>query len=550
MSPLSRLVGLILVVLVVPSALYFYTCAPGIGMGDTALMMEYVHFKQLGTQAYMHNIANLIGRAFYELPGPNPARKVNLASVFTGGLAVFLYGLLLLRVLRSRLMAVLCTGVLMVSHSMWWHSTIAESYAVNALFMVVALWLLFAPGGLKDWRLVLLFLIGGLALFNHLQMAIVVGGAGIALLVTWMAVLRGPSRDGETPTLIRRLGRIVGLGLLGSLAFLLGLIPWLLVFRQDVERAGFEASVFALKGAGFQSLMLQGDPVEGLGDVLYLLFQQFPGPFLFAALVGLVILARRYQARQFWAFAGMLVVNTGFFALYDTWDRFAFLLPSFVMLAFAGSVAVDTLWTRLSQPAKESDRPHARSVAQGVIVAALAFSILFPPWFYSRLSDWGNQPGFWRRQHGNAYMSNIIDFAEYKANPNKRHWREAEIYADLLFEKLPRGAIYIDDDSRGFYSVEYFRRFYRKRRDLRVMLINSWGFARWGLTRENFKHQLTSAYYAGSDLFIPALRHPYREFMPTGPPRLKFEFYRLDEGHHIYRLITVRDRAERTPAGR
>jgi hypothetical protein len=508
--------------LLLPFAFYYYTSAPGIGMGDTAMLIESAFWLELRAHASVHNIAILIGRLFLFLPGYDPARELNLASVFTGGAAVLLYGLLLLRVLRSKVVALLCTGVLMVSRSMWWHSTIAESYAVNAVFVVWALWLLFAPGGLRDRRLVLLFFIGGLALFNHVQLGIIVVGATVSLVLA-----------------VRKGGRIVTLPLLCAGGFLVGLIPWLIVFRQEVLRSGLATTLSLLRGGKWRTFMFEGEVPRGVSDVLYLVFEHFPGPFLLAIPVGLVILVRRYEAKQSWGFLAMLALNTGFFAMYDTWDRYAFLLPSFIMLAFAGSLAVDALWDRLS-------RVRLHAAVRVALVAAMLFSLVFPPWFYSKLAGWGDEEGFWSRRYDNEYHGNIVNFAEYLANPNKRHWRDTEEYANLLFDRLPEDAVYIDDDSRTHFPIQYFRRYFHKRNDLRAFMINSWKFTGWGIDEAEFTEKLQHAWRSDGDLFLPTLRHPFDRFIPArvGGRPVEFQIVYLDERRHIYRLLTSADMSD------
>jgi hypothetical protein len=510
--------------LLLPFAFYYYTSAPGIGMGDTALLVENAYFLKMSTHAAVHSIAILIGKLFLYLPGYNPARELNLASAFTGGTAILLYGLLLYRVLRSRWIAVGCTGVLAVSHSMWWHSAIAESYAVNALFTVGALWLLFAAEQFGERRLVALFLIAGLSLFNHAQLGIIVVGAACSMAV----IAAGKLRERE-----RRVRRIAGLVAACSLAFVIGLIPWLVIFRQDVLRSGWERAVGNLRGSSFRELMFEGSIVKGLWSEGYLLFEQFPGPFLLALLPGLVLLARRYRLSQSAGFFAMLALNSWFFALYNTWDRYAFLLPSFILLAFAGSLAVDAAWSRF---------PRGRPA----LVAVLLFSIAFPPWFYAQLSGWGAEGGYWSRRYGGAHHGNILDFAEYRANPNKRHWNDAEEYAELLFETLPKEAIYIGDDSRAFHALNYMRRYYHQRADLKIFMVNWWGFSNWGLGEREFTRKLLDARRNRRSLYLPALRHPFRRWllpMKLDGAQPRFEIVQLDERRHIYRLLTERELA-------
>jgi hypothetical protein len=291
--------------------------------------------------------------------------------------------------------------------------------------------------------------------------------------------------------------------------------------------------------------MFEGEISRGLTDVLYLAFEHFPGPYLLAIPVGLVILARRYDAKQSWCFFTMLVLNTGFFAVYDTWDRYAFLLPSFIMVAFAGSLAVDALWDRLKQADAGAAGGYLRAATRGVLVASMLFSLAFPPWFYSKLAEWGTRPGLWSRRYDSEFHGNIVNFAEYLANPNKRHWRDAEEYANLLFEKLPKGAVYIDDDSRTYFPVQYFRRYYHRRLDLKIFMVNSWDFSDWGLDRRDFEKELLLARRSPGNLFLPSLRSPFRQLLPRNldgsPP--EFQLFPLDERRYIYRLLTATELA-------
>jgi hypothetical protein len=67
--------------------------------------------------------------------------------------------------------------VTMVSHSMWWHSTIAEVYVLNALFMFVGLGMLAGTAQLQRPELRAFFFVCGLAFFQHVQLGILLAGA-------------------------------------------------------------------------------------------------------------------------------------------------------------------------------------------------------------------------------------------------------------------------------------------------------------------------------------------------------------------------------------
>ena len=128
--------------LLLPLLFYYRTSAPGIGSSDTALMVEEMKRLDLSTHANHHNLTLLVGRLFLMAPGDDPARLANLASVLLGTLAIVLFYFVVFRRTGSRLVSAASAAALMVSHSMWWHSTIVEAYAWNAILVVVALGLL------------------------------------------------------------------------------------------------------------------------------------------------------------------------------------------------------------------------------------------------------------------------------------------------------------------------------------------------------------------------------------------------------------------------
>ena len=358
--------------LFVPPLFYYVTSAPGIGASDTALIVDEMRGLILSTHANHHNLTLLVGRLFLLGPGPDPARLANLASVFLGSIAIGLFYLVVRRRSSSRLVAASSAAALMVSHSMWWHSTIVEAYAWNALLTVAALALLQRlSAGHSERVLAALFFVAGLAFFNHVQMGILAAGAaaGLAghLLVTRRSgEARGPAR----------------LVLACAASFLAGFAPYAVTFAFDARRyGGLGPALRQALGGDFQSVIAKGSPGAALADVAYLAVLQFPSPFLLAVAAGVVLLWRRWRSSPaLLGLATAFAVNTAFFAFYNTWDKFAFLLPSFVMLAFAGSFAVEeaVAWAR-----------RRRSASAWLALGALALaSVAAPPVVYARLAGW------------------------------------------------------------------------------------------------------------------------------------------------------------------
>ncbi|MGD8396418.1 MAG: hypothetical protein PVF43_13200, partial [Candidatus Eiseniibacteriota bacterium] len=187
--------------------------------------------------------------------------------------------------------------------------------------------------------------------------------------------------------------------------------------------------------------------------------------------------------------------------------------------------------------------PHGIWRPGGAILLAVTalLVVALPVVLYAQLSLWGRDPGPFHARWNNDYTENTHDAAEYIANPDKRHWNDVEEFAGLLFAKLPQGAVYIDDDSRLYYPIEYLQRHRDRRSDLHVRMVNSWGFSGWGLSEEQFAHQLRRAYRADRPLFVVTLDWPFRHFIARAAEQgvtTRFERFELDAHHWIYRLRT------------
>jgi hypothetical protein len=231
-------------------------------------------------------------------------------------------------------------------------------------------------------------------------------------------------------------------------------------------------------------------------------------------------------------------VNTAFFSFYDTWDKFAFLLPSFVVLAFAGSFAVEEAiaWTR-----------RRRSVPVWLLLGALALgSVGIPPLVYARLAAWSRWGGPLARYDNSG---NPIRKGEYLANPDKSRNDEFGGYVRRLFERLPPGAIYVDDDSRGFYAVRYYQAYRGQRPDIRAELVNVWGIQGWGLGPAVFAELAHRAYRQNEPFFLVSIEEPFYSLVVRAPglDRLRFRRFPLDERRFIYRLVGAAESAALPP---
>lgn len=518
---------------IVPVLVYGYSVSPTIGFGDTAIIIDGAKRLVLSTHANNHNLTLFIVNLFTRLPMNNLALAANLASAFLGSVAVIMFYFLLYRQFKSRLVAAFAAGVLMLSQSMWWHSTMVESYAFNAIFVVGALWLIDSYRRAKPERqltyLYILFTWAGLSIANHIQLGTLIAAAGwLVLYHIWKNRRNLPLEEGI---------RIIGYSFASLVA---GLIPYLLVFSFDVSRYGLKSSIFSAAGWNFQSLMFKGKVLHQLSDNAYLVFQQFPSPFLILIWFGLLLFFRKWRlSGPTQAILLIFLMNTLFFSFYSTWDKYAFMLPSYIILAFWGGFAADLIMRGIRKR-----RQYWLRLAMSI---GAVFCLVSPPYFYANASEWAKSPdSIFRKRYATWAYENIADPVPYILNPNKHGYEATDVFCRLILVKLPPKSIYADDDSRAYYMLNsYYRQFYHYRPDLDLRLINSWGFSGWGMTQNDFINLLDYAYFADRDFFLSTLYYPYDSVINQARGRKQHPFnfvkYELDATHWVYKLVTVKD---------
>ncbi len=505
---------------ILPLSVYGYTCAPGVGFGDTAILIDNIQRLLLNSQVNTHPMTILLGYLFSKLPMESLAYKANLLSVCCGALSVFFLYIAVLAALGNRFIAVVTGLCFLFSYSMWWHGTIIENYAVGSAFVglaLIAFVRLWRTG--KSYWLMAVFFWAGLGLFNHVQLGFLSAGAALALLLT----LRTAPRKGR-------------LLLTCIFSSLVGLLPWLVLVGLDWRRSG--DFLLTLKNAffgPFGNIFFSAGVWAGLWETAVVYFFQFPNFFLPFPLIGIVIAARTMKwSPSFWGIFLFFALNTLVFTFYETWDRFAFLLPSFMVLCFFGAFALQLFWEYL----KTRRSPALR---YSLLLLGL-LSLVWTTQFFDYIWQMGRDTGsIWHRNYHNNYSKNLYDHARFIIVPNKRNYRELDTFAELLFAKLPQNAVYVDDDSRSYYTIaDYFQKYYGKRPDLKVLLINSWGIAGWGYSAGNLTNFMRAAYHSGKPFFLASLMQPYSDVLRQLSPDLgiHFERFPLSENRWIYRMVT------------
>ena len=502
---------------------YLLTMSRWIGLGDTAMIIDDMVQLNVNSHVNNHSLSIVFGHLFSLLPFGGIALRCNLMSVFFGTLSMTLFYAVSFQITKRYVPSILATLSTAVMHSMWWHSTIVENYAINSAFLLgVMLCILKDDGKRSDGLVYAAAFLSGLAIFNHVQM-------GILLFVTIVYTVARECRGGRVTreAVKATLKRLI----MVAAFYLAGLTPSIYFLARDLLTKGDPVGVLHwATGGDFKGIMFDFSPAYMVKSLFQEFLIQFPTPYALVIGLGAYVCIRK---KRYWrsnlAILTAFLVNTVFFMQYHTWDKFAFLLPSFLIAAYAGIYGAAEM--------------H-RWIAGRALALRIAFSLFFlicltaPPLFYDNLPQWGSGPGFWNGRYSNSYTENSHDCAEYCADPDKSDFSDIHEFATLIFETLPPNSILFDDDSRTYYPLHgYYQKHYGMREDLEIVLMNSWGFENWGMSERNI---ITVIKYIvqSRDIFLVSDRHPFSGVIQSlYGSGIVPERYELDDERWIYRLV-------------
>jgi hypothetical protein len=255
-----------------------------------------------------------------------------------------------------------------------------------------------------------------------------------------------------------------------ALWFLIGFLPYLAVFIKDAFSAGdIGSATYGAMGSDFVRIFFTLGSASELFDVivnnsrLFVLQWAWPSIFYIYIALGVYwILAKRELSTVNLAAGTAFLVNTLFFAFYPTWDKFAFLLPSFIILSYVGTLGLGTVWTKFVRNRK------------ALVVCFLlvnVFCCLYPIYFFEKLPNIATHSHFWRFYQAHEQKRNTLEDAEFLANPNKRNYTTTDDFANALFDVLPTNSIFVDHISRTYYQLTlYYQQLYGRRPDIEILL--------------------------------------------------------------------------------
>ncbi len=504
-----------ILVFLISLSYYIHCLCPGIGFGDTAILIDNIQRFVMNTEVNTHPLTVLIGKLFIFLPTENLAYRANLISAFSGAIALSIFFKASFEYHENLITSFICTLALALSYSFFWHSTLVENYSISSIVTSTSLlfYVRIAKRREEKWFYPL-FALFGIGIFNHVQMGFLGMGIGIAFLIHFYQI------KNRLPFFLKCL-----------LGFLLGLIPWIFLFIRDfLANKNFSLVLKNAFMGSFENIFFSQSLSVAIQEFIIIYIFQFPNLFFLFPSVGIYLLVRNKITLQ--NFSGPLIhflTNSFFFAFYGTWDKFAFLLQSFLLLAFFGSFSLSQIQLK------------PKFIAT-LINILLFLSILYGLNFYPMVAASGKDPeGLWRYQYNNDYSANLYDQSSYVVLPNKRHFREVEIYCNLIFEKLPKDATLLEDDSRTYYPLaDYYQKYYQKRKDIQFLLMNSWGIAGWGLNSQELIKEIRNSVEMGKPFFLASLSNPYSTIVEviSADEGLYFEKFPLSETRWIYQVKT------------
>ncbi len=396
---------------IIALAVYVSTCAPSITWRN-----EAADSGDLATAAVTLGIPHpsgyplytILGAIFTRLPLGEPAHNLNLFSALAATASI-----VLLSALARRLMRV--DDPLWVNHigppslaltvafspALWSQATVAELYALSALFLVV---LMAALLGGNPHRVGLTMAVLGLALTHHLTIAFFIPSVILLLAQTprW-TVLRNAA--------------------LGSAALLLYLYLPLRAQSHPPVNWGdahtLQGFLWTVTGAPYRGYFFDLSLAEVFGRVsaaARLLFQQFQPWGVLLGLWGSAQMATSTDSRrQFWALALGGLLSSAYAVLYASRNSFVYLLPVFILFA---------LWMAwgLGDLAQRTRMHWSRFGLLILLLVLPAFNLVT------------QYPGM-----------------------NLSHDKEAYAYAQRAIETLPRDAVIIADGDQHLFALWYYR---------------------------------------------------------------------------------------------
>jgi hypothetical protein len=328
-----------------------------------------------------------------------------------------------------------------VSHVYWFHAVTAEVYALHALLMTSLIAMAVSGPVLNRRRLALVGLVSGLGLANHVMFVLTA-----VPVAAYLAIRQLRSPPDRRPSLGLPTAAIA------AALFLLGLAPWWIQFVRMSRVAGLDATITMAAGFPWLGQRWPGpvgpDLATNAAEYLAMALYQFTPIGLAIALYGAIRLRGRPEAALLWT---LFAVHATFSANYQVPDRFAFHLPSYVIVAvFIGTGVAAGLQALAAAP-------WARNAAGPLAVAAVALPVVL----YAAVPGVLHERGFRDSDVGIPEVgANGRDGIDYFLNPNQRGDDSAARYGRATLSGLaPRAHVLVEwpDGLESYIAMRHYQ---------------------------------------------------------------------------------------------
>jgi hypothetical protein len=311
-----------LAIFFIATVLYAATCAPGPLWQDSGRFQYRIYHNDIEGSlglALSHPLYMLIGITVKHIPFGDLAFKINLISVIAGA-ATIANIFLFIKLWSGKLLpAIIASLTLALSHTLWFHCTIAETYTLyTALFSAELLMLLLYSSSKKIKFLYWLTLFNGLATATHMWAIIPLSCYIIVLLILL--------KKKQIP--LQHLFGFILLWCIGASSYLF------LVFKNIINTGDILPTLSsALFGNTWQSSVLNFKIGSHLIKENFILISyNFPTPNIILFFVGLFSLKKIHHLRSLcYILLVMLILFFIFAFRYTVPDRYAFFIPFYLL---------------------------------------------------------------------------------------------------------------------------------------------------------------------------------------------------------------------------
>ncbi|KPJ88889.1 MAG: hypothetical protein AMS17_03940 [Spirochaetes bacterium DG_61] len=453
----------------IPGFLYWLTSCRTPGWVDATLIVSNVLKLEIGAWVNYHNLFHILGFGWIQLfPETNIHYYLVLLSALFGALTVQLMFLVFLEITASKLVSSIGAIILMISHSLWWHSTMLEVYTLNTA--IIAAILLFLIRYEKTEKIINLYLVTfflGLGCSNHVLMALFI--FGLMAVIGYLIF----KRKGLT---FRKVSILFGCFLLGISVYLYAFIQdyrydFKMLKTKDPAQSVFNVSFKALKttiddttGGEFKKYMFPREISHGEKrfwrlNYLILIIYNYPSSAILLALFGFYCFWKKNALRlTFLFFMTALIAQIIWSSNYFIWDMYAFSLPVYVLLSVPVVFAIHFLF-------------DFGKVGR-IILLCLLPTFFTPPFIYEAVSDDGKKEGIVKNYFRNypewEQAEYTWDGVEYLTKPNKRSYNKVPEYVQKIFDELPQETHFWNSVGRADYPLRlYYRDIYNIRSDIK-----------------------------------------------------------------------------------